>query len=315
MLSLILLRLGLGLVTLWMVSVLIFLGTDILPGDMAQAILGKFALPEHVAALRAELGLERPALVRYGDWLTNLLSGDLGVSPASGMEISRLVADRFANTLLLGALTSIFAIPLAIALGLAAAMYPGSRLDRLVSITTLCTISVPEFFTATALVLIFAVKLGWLPAISYVTEFESIGQLLRSLAIPIVTLTFAMLAHMTRMTRAAVINVMKSPYIEMAVLSGVPRGRLILRHALPNAVGPIVNVVALNLAYLISGVVIVEVMFAYPGLAKLTVDAVSLRDMPLVQACTMIFCAVYILLILFADIAGIVANPRLRNPK
>jgi peptide/nickel transport system permease protein len=172
---------------------------------------------------------------------------------------------------------------------------------------------VPEFFLAAAFVLLFAVNLGWVPAVAYVTEFESLGQLLRSLAIPILTLSFGVLAYMSRMTRAAVLNVMRSPYIEMAVLSGVPRGRLVLRHALPNALGPIVNVIALSLAYLVSGTVVVEVMFAYPGLAKLTVDAVALRDMPLVQACVMIFSAAYILLLIMADILAILANPRLRH--
>lgn len=307
-------RLAQGVLTLWAVSVLIFVGTEILPGDAAQAILGQYATPEHIAALRTQMGLDRPALVRYLSWLTDMLRGDLGTSLSSGADISVMVSDRFSNTLLLAAMTAALAVPLAIGTGLLAAMHPGSHLDRFVTMSTLCVISVPEFFTAATLVLVLAVNLGWVPAISYITEFETMGQLLRSLAIPILTLTFAVLAHMARMTRAAVINVIRSPYIEMAVLSGVPRHRIILRHALPNAVGPIANVVAINLAYLVSGVVVVEVMFAYPGLAKLMVDAVSLRDMPLVQSCAMIFCTAYILLLLAADIMAILANPRLRHP-
>jgi peptide/nickel transport system permease protein len=193
-------------------------------------------------------------------------------------------------------------------------MNVNGKFDRFIAVFSLCTISVPEFFLASAFVLLFAVYLGWVPAVAYITEFESIGQLLRSLAIPILTLSFGVLAYMMRMTRAAVLNVMDSPYIEMAILSGVPRGRVVWRHALPNALSPIVNVIALSLAYLVSGTVVVEVMFAYPGLAKLTVDSVALRDMPLVQACTMIFSAAYILLLMLADILAILANPRLRHP-
>lgn len=314
MLGLILRRLGLGLVTLWLVSVFIFAGTQILPGDVAQTILGREATPESVAALREQLNLGQPAIQRYGNWLFDFATGDLGVSLSSEASISSLISDRFTNTLLLASLTALFAIPVGLVLGLLAVLYENSRLDRFITIFSLCTISVPEFFVAAALVLILAVHLGWVPAVAYVTEFESISQLLRSLAIPVLTLSFAVLAYMARMTRAAVLNVMESPYIEMAVLSGVPRGRVVWRHALPNALGPIVNVTALSLASLIRGTVVVEVMFAYPGLAKLTVDAVALRDMPLIQACAMIFSAAYVLLLMLADILAILANPRLRHP-
>lgn len=308
-------RLGMGIVTLWVVSILVFVGTEILPGDVAEAILGQSATPESVAAIREQLNLDRPAVVRYLDWLTNLLRGDLGMSLAADMPISEMISGRLKNTLLLAALTAAFAVPLSIALGLAAAMFPGGRVDRFVTVSTLFLLSVPEFFIAATLVLVFAVHLQWLPAITYATEYESIWQLVRSLALPILTLTTSVVAHMARMTRAAIINVMTSPYIEMAILKGVPRGRIVLRHALFNAVGPVVNVVALNLAYLIGGVTIVETVFSYPGLAKLMVDAVSRRDMPLVQACAMIFCSAYILLILIADVLAIFANPRLRHAK
>lgn len=314
MLGLILRRLGLGVVTLWLVSVFIFAGTQILPGDVAQTILGRSATPESVAALRKQLNLDQPAIERYGNWLRDFATGDLGVSLSSDRPIAGLISDRFTNTLLLAALTALFSIPVGLVLGLLAVLYENSRFDRFITIFSLCTISVPEFFVAAALVLILAVHLGWVPAVAYVTEFESIGQLLRSLAIPVLTLSFAVLAYMARMTRAAVLNVMESPYVEMAVLSGLPRGRVIWRHALPNALGPIVNVTALSLASLIRGTVVVEVMFAYPGLAKLTVDAVALRDMPLIQACAMIFSAAYVLLLMLADILAIMANPRLRHP-
>ena len=308
-------RLGLGVVTLWVVSLLVFAGTEILPGDVAEAILGQSATPEAVAAIRAQLNLDRPAMVRYFDWLVNFLRGDLGISLAANVEISEMISGRLKNTLTLAALTAAFAVPLSLALGLAAAMYPGGRVDRLVTVLTLFLLSVPEYFIAATLVLVFAVHLQWLPAIILPPEEASIWLLVKSLALPIFTLTTSVVAHMARMTRAAIINVMTSPYIEMAILKGVPRGRIVLRHALFNAIGPVVNVVALNLAYLIGGVVIVETVFAYPGLAKLMVDAVSRRDMPLVQACAMIFCSAYILLILVADLLAILANPRLRQPK
>ena len=308
-------RLGLGVVTLWVVSMLVFAGTEILPGDVAEAILGQSATPEAVAAIRAQLDLDRPALVRYFEWLANMLHGNLGKSLSANLPISELISDRLQNTLILASLTAAFSIPIALAMGLAAAMFPGGRVDRLVTISTLFLLSVPEFFIAATLVLIFAVHLQWVPAITYVTEYESVWQLVKSMALPILTLTTSVVAHMARMTRAAVINVMTSPYIEMAILKGVPRARIVLRHALLNAVGPVVNVVALNLAYLVSGVVIVETVFAYPGLAKLMVDAVSRRDMPLVQACAMIFCTAYILFILVADVLALLANPRLRHPK
>jgi len=308
-------RLGLGVVTLWVVSILVFVGTEILPGDVAEAILGQSATPEAVAAIRAELNLDRPAPIRYFEWLANLLRGDLGMSLAASLPISELISERLKNTLILAGLTAAFSIPVALGMGLAAAMFPGGRVDRLVTISTLFLLSVPEFFIAATLVLIFAVQLHWLPAITYMNESDSFWQLVKSMALPILTLTTSVVAHMARMTRAAVINVMTSPYIEMAILKGVPRARIVLRHALLNAVGPVVNVVALNLAYLVSGVVIVETVFAYPGLAKLMVDAVSRRDMPLVQACAMVFCTAYILFILIADVLAILANPRLRQPK
>jgi len=210
---------------------------------------------------------------------------------------------------------AVIAIPMSLALGLAAAMYPGTRLDRIVTFSTLSLISVPEFMVATFLVLILAVVLGWLPATAYMSNDAAGWDLIRALAMPTLTLVILASSQIIRMTRATVLNVMSSPYIEMAILKGVPRKRIILRHALFNAIGPIVNVIALNLAWLISGVVIVETIFAYPGLAKLMIDAVQTRDLPLVQACAMVFCIAYIILIFLADMASILSNPRLRHPK
>ncbi len=315
MLQMVIRRLGIGLVTLWVVSVLVFAGTNILPGDVAQIILGQSATPETLAALRAELGLDQPAYIRYWGWVGDMFTGDLGTSKAGGAAISDMIGGRLGNTMFLAGIVALISIPLSVFLGLMAAMYPGTWLDRILTFGTLSLISVPEFFIATFLVLIFAVQLHWLPAIAHLSAGDSFGKLMLGLAMPILTLTIVVSAQMIRMTRAGILNVMNSPYIEMSILKGVPRKRIILRHALFNAIGPIVNVIALNLAYLVSGVVIVETIFAYPGLAKLMIDGVQTRDLPLVQACAMIFCGTYVILILAADVASILSNPRLRHPK
>ena len=308
-------RILIGIVTLWVVSVLVFIGTSILPGDVAQIVLGQAATPESLAAYRAERGLDQPLVFQYFGWLGGMMTGDLGISKAGGATISSLIGNRLYNTMLLAAIVAVISVPLSVALGLLAAMYPGTWIDRMLTFGTLSLISVPEFFIATFMVLILAVQLRWLPAIAHITGDESFLKLMRGLAMPLLTLIIVVSAQMIRMTRAGILNVMNSPYIEMAILKGVPRARIILRHAFFNTIGPIVNVVALNLAYLVSGVVIVETIFAYPGLAKLMIDGVQTRDLPLVQACAMIFCGTYVVLIIMADVAAILANPRLRNPK
>ena len=315
MLQMTLRRIWVGVATMFVVSVIVFIMTSILPGDVAQIVLGQSATPETLAALRAELGLDMPAYLRYLDWLGDMLTGDLGTSKAGGAAISDLIGGRFGNTMVLAGLVAGISIPISILLGLWAAMHPGSWLDRTVTFGTLATISIPEFFVATLMVLIFAVNLQWASSTALLRDEMTFFELLAGLAMPIITLVIVVSAQMIRMTRAGILNVMSSPYIEMAILKGIPRGRIILRHALFNAIGPIVNVIALNLAYLVSGVVIVETIFSYPGLAKLMIDGVQTRDLPLVQACAMIFCGAYVILILIADIGSIVSNPRLRHPK
>ncbi len=315
MLSMVFRRFWIGIATMFVVSVIVFIMTSILPGDVAQIVLGQSATPETLAALRAELGLDQPAYIRYFLWLGDLMTGDLGTSKAGGAAISDLIGGRFSNTMVLAGFVALVSVPLSIALGLWAAMHPGTWLDRAVTFGTLATISVPEFFIATLMVLIFAVNLQWLPSTALLRDNMTFFELLGGLAMPIIVLVVVVSAQMIRMTRAGILNVMNSPYIEMAILKGVPRGRIILRHAFFNAIGPIINVIALNLAYLVSGVVIVETIFAYPGLAKLMIDGVQTRDLPLVQACAMIFCGTYVILILIADIGSIVSNPRLRHPK
>ncbi len=308
-------RIAIGFATLAVVSVIVFVMTSWLPGDVASIILGQAATPETLAALRAQLGTDQPLIIQYFSWLGNMMTGDLGISKAGGATISSLISSRIGNTMMMAGLVALVSIPISIALGLWAAMHPGTWLDRMVTFGTLSTISVPEFFIATILVLVLAVNLQWLPSTTYLTGEETLGQLLKAIAMPLFTLVIVVSAQMIRMTRAGILNVMNSPYIEMAILKGVPRKRIILRHAFFNAIGPIVNVIALNLAYLVSGVVIVETIFSYPGLAKLMIDAVQTRDLPLVQACAMIFCGTYVVLIILADVASILSNPRLRQPK
>ncbi len=308
-------RTAAGIATLLLVSILVFIGTSVLPGDVAQIILGQMATPETLAALRVKLGLDQPAYIRYFHWLGDLLTGDLGISKAGGATISSIISGRLWNTTRLAGMIALIAIPMSVILGLVAAMFPGTRLDRIVTFCTLSLISVPEFLIATFLVLILAVHLNWLPSIAYMSGNETGWQLIKALAMPVLTLVIVVSAQIIRMTRATVLNVMSSPYIEMAILKGVPRKRIILRHALFNAIGPIVNVIALNLAWLISGVVIVETIFAYPGLAKLMIDGVQTRDLPLVQATAMIFCVTYVILIFIADMASILSNPRILHPK
>jgi peptide/nickel transport system permease protein len=308
-------RIAIGFATLWVVSVIVFVMTSWLPGDVASIILGQAATPETLAALRAKLGTDQPLIIQYFSWLGNMMTGDLGISKAGGATISSLISSRIGNTMMMAGLVAVISIPLSITVGLFAAMHPGTSLDRIVTFCTLSTISVPEFFIATIMVLILAVNLHWLPSTTYLSGDETFWQLLKAVAMPLITLVIVVSAQMIRMTRAGILNVMNSPYIEMAILKGVPRKRIILRHAFYNAIGPIVNVIALNLAYLVSGVVIVETIFSYPGLAKLMIDAVQTRDLPLVQACAMIFCGVYVVLIILADVASILSNPRLRQPK
>ncbi len=308
-------RIWIGLATLWVVSVLVFVMTAALPGDVAAIVLGQAATPESLAAYRAERGLDQPLVFQYFGWLGGMMTGDLGISKAGGATISSLIDNRLYNTMLLAAIVAVISVPLSVGLGLLAAMYPGTWIDRTLTFGTLSLISVPEFFIATFMVLILAVQLRWLPAIAHISGDETFLELMRALAMPLITLIIVVAAQMIRMTRAGILNVMNSPYIEMAILKGVRRNRIILRHAFFNTIGPIVNVIALNLAYLVSGVVIVETIFAYPGLAKLMIDGVQTRDLPLVQACAMIFCGTYVMLIIMADVAAILANPRLRNPK
>mgnify|MGYP001820748981 FL=1 len=326
-LTIILQRLALGLLTLLIVSIVIFVAVNLLPGDFAQSILGQGATPEAVASIREDLGLDQPLVTRYFQWLGGVMTGDLGTSFAQAnfasfsgttsgaTTIAEQIAPRFANTMFLAMVTAAIAVPFSIILGILAALYRNTIFDRATNIFTLSSISSPEFFLAYILILFLAVLNPIFPSLSNIFEGMPFTERLEKSMLPALTLTLVVTAHMMRMTRAAIINLLASPYIEMARLKGLSPMRVIVKHALPNALAPIINVIALNLAYLITGVVVVEVVFVYPGIGQLFVDSVKIRDIPVVQACCLIFATAFILLNLTADIMSILSNPRLRHPK
>jgi peptide/nickel transport system permease protein len=308
-------RLVLGVFTLLAISLLIFVGVEALPGDLAEAILGQNATPETIQAFRTELKLDLPPHIRYFSWISDFVHGDLGTSLANGRPIAEVIGWRFANSLFLAGVTALFAIPVAIILGLLAAIYRDSWFDKTISYATLSAISLPEFFVAYILIAILSVQIMIFPSISAINDEMSLFQKFQAIFLPCLTLSLVVVGHMMRMTRAAIINVLSSPFIEMAKLKGINRRRIIVKHALPNALSPIINVVVLNLAYLVVGVVVVEVVFVYPGLGQLLVDAVSKRDLPVVQASGLIFASTYVCLNLVADVLSMLSNPKLRNPR
>jgi peptide/nickel transport system permease protein len=312
-LTLILRRIGSGLLTLLIVSALVFLITSMLPGDAAQMILGQSATPETVAALRQHLGLDQPLIVRYFSWLTGMFHGNFGTSFASNLPVKQLVAQRIPATFQLAATTTLVSVPVALIIGITAAMKRGSLLDRALVVSTMAVVAVPEFLVATVAVIIFAVKLHWVPAMSLGSTHQDFLGFLRTFALPVMTLCCVVVAQMARMTRAAIVNQMDSPYLEMTLLKGVSPLRAMLRHALPNAVGPIANAISLSLSYLFGGVIIIESIFSYPGLASQMVDAVSNRDLPVVQLCVMFFAVCYLVLLLIADVLTIAFNPKWRG--
>ena len=313
--SLIVRRLAFAVLTLFIISVLISVGVELLPGDLARSLLGQMATPETLAALRKELGLDQPYHIRYLAWLGDVLRWDLGRSLANNILVTELIGVRLENTLFLAAVAAVIAVPVSVILGLVAALYRESFFDKFVSMTTLTTISFPEFLVAYILMVVFSVQFPFFPSMANVTQDMVFWDRLHAVALPVMTLVLVVVAHMMRLTRAAIINVLSRPYIEMAELKGMSSAWIIVWHALPNSLAPIINVIVINIAYLVVGVVVVEVVFVYPGLGQLLVDSVSNRDLPVVQASGLIFAATFIFLNLTADILSILANPRLRHPK
>ncbi|ANL36583.1 MULTISPECIES: ABC transporter permease [Rhizobium] len=315
LLALILERFVLSIILLFAVSILIFGGLEALPGDFATTYLGQSATPQAVANIRQDLGLDRPVTTRYVEWLGNAVQGDFGTSWASKNSVSEQIGKRLGNSLFLAGFAAVISVPLAVGLGMLSVHFRNRLPDKIINVISLAAISLPEFFIGYLLILFFAVKFGM--ATFPATVYDSMGfiERLKAIALPTATLVLVVLAHMMRMTRAAILSVMSSAYMETAELKGLSAYRSIVKHAAPNALAPIINVVALNLAYLVVGVVVVEVVFVYPGMGQYMVDAVTVRDMPVVQACGLIFAAVYIFLNMIADILAIVANPRLRHPR
>ena len=308
-------RIALGLLLLFAVSAVIFLGVEALPGNTAQAILGQSATPQAVANLEAKLGLDQPPLTRYFTWLGGILTGDLGKALTNGADIAQSIGQRLGNTLFLAGCAAAIAVPLAIILGLVAARYAGKWPDKVISGITLSTISLPEFVAAYFVIYLLTQLFPIFQPVAMVFPGMGFWAKLHAVALPVIVLVLVVLAHMMRMTRAAILNVMQSAYVETAELKGLSPMTIIWRHAFPNAIAPVVSVVMLNLAYLVVGVVVVEVVFGYNALGQYLVDHVTKRDLPVVQAVGLIFAAVYIFLNMAADIIGILANPRLRHPK
>jgi peptide/nickel transport system permease protein len=308
-------RLAIGVVLLLAVSALIFIGTEMLPGDVAQSILGQSATPVALENLRNEMGLNQPATVRYFSWLWGILHGDLGTALTNKQDIATEIGERLGNTLFLAFWAALISVPLAISLGLMAVRYRNRWPDKLISGVTLATISLPEFVVGYILMYLFTVKFRLFSPIAAISDSMSLGEKLQTVALPVAVLVLVVLAHMMRMTRAAILNVMQSAYIETAELKGLRPFNIIAAPRFPERIAPVVNVVMLNLAYLVVGVVVVEVVFVYPGMGQYLVDHVSKRDLPVVQACGLIFAGVYIGLNIIADVVSILANPRLRHPK
>ena len=315
LLRLIVRRLALGILTLFAISLLITVGVEALSGDVCTAMMGQMASEDKVAACHRALNLDRPVHLRYIEWLINFAQGDMGKALTNHRDVVDVIGNRVGNTFFLAIAAALIAIPISLALGVLAALYRNSFLDRSISMITLSGVSVPDFFIAYILMAIFAVSFGFFPAISNIDDSMSLAERITASALPVLTLTLAVSAHMMRMTRASIVSLMASPYIEMAKLKGIKPSRIIVFHALPNAWSPIIQVIMLNLAWLVVGVVIVEVVFVYPGLGALMIDAVFLRDLPIVRATAMIFATVYVILNLLADILSMMSNPRLMHPK
>ncbi len=312
---LILWRIALGIVTLLLVSILIFLATNALPGDPARAILGARATPEALAELRAELGLDKPVVTRYGVWLGDFVTGDLGQSLA-GMKqpVSDVIGQRLYNSALLVALASLLSVPLSMALGAYTALKRDTKFDGGVTIGTLALAALPEFVIGIALILLLSTQaLHLFPPISRLNPFEPMSQQLDAFILPVLTLTLAVLPYISRMMRASTIEVLESEYISMARLKGVPEQLVMRRHTLPNAVVPAIQGTAMQLAWLAGGIVVVEYLFSYPGIGSALVDAVANRDYPVIQALVLIMASVYVVLNLVADILTILITPRLRT--
>ncbi len=305
-------RLGFVLLTLVLSSLVIFGVTQLLPGDVANMIAGRFASPEQLARLRSELGLDRPLHVQYLDWLWRFFIGDWGKSLTSGDPIQPLVFERLRNSALLAAVGLVMSVPVAIALGVLAAFKRNTWVDHVISVTSLALVGLPEFVTGLVLILVFALALNWLPASSSIEPDSSFFDALPRLILPGITITLVMLAYVARMTRASTIEVLRADYVRTAYLKGLPRREVVLRHVLRNALVPTVTIIAISIGWLIGGLIVTESVFGYPGLGRLLLYSIQHRDLPLIQAVAMLVVTIYSLANLLADLLYAYLNPRIR---
>jgi peptide/nickel transport system permease protein len=306
-------RIAAGVVLVLIVSVLVFLGTIVLPGDAARAILGRYATPAQIRVLRHQLGLDRPLLEQYWSWLSNLVRGRFGESFTAQEPVTTYIHDRVINTLALAAVTMAVCIPLSILLGTLSALRRGRLTDRAVTSFTLGAISVPEFVTGSLIALLIGVKLGIFPPVSLVAPGQDPLSVPNLLVLPALTLLLSLLAYSVRMVRAGVLETLSSDYVRAAVLGGASTMRILRRHVLPNAIAPSIQVFALTAQWLLGGIVVVETVFQYPGLGQGLVQAVSARDIPVVQTICVLLAALYIAINIVADVLVILLVPRLRT--
>ena len=313
MFFLILKRLGLGIITVILVSLIIFTGVEILPGDACTSFLEREAYGVMLENCRRDLGLYTPAIERYLNWTLNALQGDLGYSLSGQMPINEVIGPRIRNSLVLATASMFIGIPLAVMLGIITALWRDKLTDIIISTIAIFSMTIPEFISATLLILIIAIWLDLLPGIVIISTSSTIWELLPNIILPVIAISMVMTAHMLRMVRSSVIQVMASDYVQMAILKGVPYWKMVFYHVLPNALLPAINIIALTIAWLLGGVVVTEVVFNYPGLGRLVIDAISGRDLPVVQALALILSLIYVGVNLIADLLTMIANPRLRT--
>ncbi|MDC2996292.1 ABC transporter permease [Candidatus Pelagibacter sp.] len=313
MLILVLKRILLGLITLFIVSLITFVGVEVLPGDACTTYLEREAYGAALEACYKRLGLDIPAYERYVSWAIGVIQGDFGYSLSGEMKINDVLGPRVKNSLVLASASILIGIPIALLLGIITALWRDKMPDIIISTFTIFSMTIPEFISATLLILIVAIWLEWLPGIVIVPTGASVSELLPNIILPVIAISMIMTAHMARMVRSSVIQVMASDYVQMAILKGVPYWKMVFKHVLPNALLPAINVVALTIAWLLGGVVVTEVVFNYPGLGRLVIESISNRDLPVVQALAIILASIYVIINLIADLLTLMLNPRLKS--
>ena len=306
-------RILLGLITLFIVSLITFVGVEVLPGDACTTYLERQAFGAALEACYERLGLNLPAYERYISWALGVLQGDFGYSLSGEMRINDVLGPKVKNSMVLASASILIGIPIALLLGIITALWRDKFPDIIISTIAIFSMTIPEFISATLLILIVAIWLEWLPGIVIVPSEASISELLPNIILPVIAISMIMTAHMARMVRSSVIQVMASDYVQMAILKGVPYWKMVFKHVLPNALLPAINVVALTIAWLLGGVVVTEVVFNYPGLGRLVIESISNRDLPVVQALAIILASIYVSINLIADLLTLMLNPRLKT--